>query len=122
MMEKRILTCIVCPRGCTLEVSFDGEGKIKDISGNACRRGVTYATDECTHPKRTVTSTVRLTDGAVVAVKTDGSVPKELVFDVMEKINAVRAVAPISVGDVIIPDVCGTGVAVVATANYPYKD
>ena len=122
MMDKRNLTCIVCPRGCTLEVSFDGEGNIKDISGNACRRGITYATDECTHPKRTVTSTVRLTDGAVVAVKTDGTVPKELVFEVMKAINVVRVDAPVAVGDVIIADVCKTGVSVVATANYPYKD
>ncbi len=117
MKENRILTCIVCPRGCTLEVAFDSEGKIASITGNACRRGVTYATDECTHPRRTVTSTVRATDGSVVAVKTLGTVPKEKIFEVMKEINFAVASLPVRVGDVIIPDVSGTGVAVVATAN-----
>jgi CxxC motif-containing protein len=117
MKENRILTCIVCPRGCTLEVSFDSDGKVASVVGNACKRGVTYATDECTHPRRTVTSTVRATDGSVVAVKTLSTVPKEKIFEVMKEINSVTASLPVRVGDVIIADVAGTGVSVVATAN-----
>ncbi len=116
-MKERFLTCIVCPKGCPLHVVFDEEGKIASVSGNTCKRGVVYAEDECTHPKRTVTSTVRLENGDVVAVKTAGTVPKELVFEVMKSINSIRPAGPLKVGDVVISNVCGTGVDVVATAN-----
>lgn len=116
-MKERNLTCIVCPRGCALTVRFDGAGNITSVEGNACKRGVVYAEKECTHPERTVTSTVRTEGGAVVAVKTATTVPKEKVFEVMKEINAARAPKSVSIGDVIIENVAGTGVAVVATAN-----
>ena len=120
-MKERFLTCIVCPKGCPLHVIFDEDGRIASVSGNTCKRGVVYAEDECTHPKRTVTSTVRLTCGEVVPVKTNGTVPKELVFEVMRAINAARPEAPINVGDVIIKNVCDTGVDVVASAYFEGK-
>ena len=117
MKSERNLTCIVCPRGCALVVSFDDSGKITNIAGNACKRGVTYAEDECTNPRRTVTSTVRLATGGVLAVKTSGTVPKDSVFKVMEEINGAIAPAGAKIGDVIIENVLGIGVDVVATAN-----
>lgn len=114
---ERLLTCIVCPRGCQLRAVLADDGSVVSVEGNACKRGVGYAEDECTHPKRTVTSTVKLIGGTPVAVKTSGSVPKERVFDVMKEINAVRYDGALRVGDVVIKDVCGLGVDVVATAN-----
>lgn len=118
MAKERLLTCIVCPKGCEMRISFDEEGKIASIEGNTCKRGIGYAEDECTNPKRTVTSTVRCECGAVVAVKTECAVPKELVFDVMREINSTLAKDGLKVGDVVIENVCGTGVNVVATANH----
>jgi CxxC motif-containing protein len=114
---ERILTCIVCPRGCTLKVELSDEGKVLSVTGNACKRGVIYAEAECTHPMRTVTSTVRCEDGVVVACKTSGTVPKERVFDVMKAINGVSANNDLQIGDVIIENVLGLGVDVVATSN-----
>ncbi len=116
-MEKRNLICIVCPRGCSLEVSFDSEGKISGIDGNACKRGVTYAENECTHPVRTVTSTVKCSDGAIVAVKTSVAVPKERMTDIMCEINRIRAKNETKIGDVIIKNVCGLDADIVATSN-----
>ena len=116
-MKDRNLTCIVCPRGCALTVHFDEAGKPISVEGNACKRGITYAEKECTHPERTVTSTVRTEGGAVVAVKTVSTVPKEKIFEVMKEINAARAPKSVSIGDVIIENVAGTGVSVVAAAN-----
>lgn len=115
-MKERILTCIVCPRGCTLKITLDG-ARVLGVEGNACRRGVGYAEDECTHPRRTVTSTVRTEKGDVVAVKTAGTVPKELVFSVMKEINATVAPDGLDIGDVVIENVLDTGVDVVATAR-----
>ena len=114
-MKERFLTCIVCPKGCQLKVSFDDDGKIAKVEGYTCKRGLVYAEDECTHPKRTVTTTVKLADGRPVAVKTSGAVPKELVFDVMKEINAVRYDGELKIGDIIIENVCGTGIDVVAS-------
>lgn len=116
-MENRILTCIVCPRGCQITVEFDGEGKIKCIDGNLCKRGAVYAENECTHPMRTVTSTVKCKSGALISVKTSDTVPKEKIFEVMHEINRVRAEDSVKIGDVIISDVCSLGVNVIATSN-----
>lgn len=116
-MKERNLTCIVCPRGCALTVRFDETGKITSVEGNACKRGAVYAEKECTHPERTVTSTVRTESGAVIAVKTATTVPKEMVFKVMDEINAARAKDSVRIGDVIIENVAGTGVTVVATSE-----
>ncbi len=116
-MKDRLLTCIVCPRGCALTVHFDEAGNPISVEGNACKRGVVYAEKECTHPERTVTTTVRTESGAVVAVKTASTVPKEKVFEVMAEINKACAKMPVSIGDVIIENVAETGVKVVATAD-----
>lgn len=116
-MKERFLTCIVCPKGCQLKVTLEDDGKISSVEGYTCKRGLVYAEDECTHPKRTVTSTVKLADGTPVAVKTAGAVPKELVFEVMKQINAIRYDGELKIGDVIIKNVCDTGIDVVASAN-----
>ena len=116
-MKDRLLTCIVCPRGCALTVHFDEAGNPISVEGNACKRGVVYAEKECTHPERTVTTTVRLSDGSVAAVKTAGAIPKELIFDAMKQINGIVAPADVCIGDVIIEGVVGTDVNVVVTGK-----
>ena len=116
---KKTLTCIVCPMGCQIEVTLDHDGKVTGITGNTCKRGDSYARKECVAPARTVTGTVRCTGGAaaVVSVRTAGEVPKEKVFQVAHALNTALARLPIAAGDVVIPDVCGTGVCVVATKS-----
>ena len=115
--KERKLTCIVCPKGCDLTVSFNGSGEIADISGYTCPRGKDYAYAECTAPVRTVTSTVRCKDGAVVSVKTSSPIPKDMIFDVMREINSVSAENDVKIGDTVIANVLGTGADVVATSN-----
>ena len=117
MKKERILTCIVCPKGCSLLVILDEDGKVLSVDGNACKRGREYAIDECTAPKRTVTSTVRCKDGSILPVKTATAVPREAVFRVIEEINRATAPDKIKIGDVIIENAADTGVAVIATAN-----
>ena len=116
-MKTRELTCIVCPRGCSLKVELSDEGAVLSVSGNICKRGETYANNECTNPQRTVTSTVRCADGEVVSCKTSTTVPKALVFDVMKEINNVVAPSSVNIGDVVIANVLGTGADVVITSN-----
>ena len=114
---QRNLTCIICPRGCNLLIELDNDGKIRSVTGNACRRGLGYAEDECTSPKRSVTSTVRCDGGGLIAVKTAAPIPKSLVFDCMKEINAARAKSDVKIGDIIIKNVLNTGVDIIASGN-----
>lgn len=113
----RNLTCIVCPRGCQLTVELDEKGAVLSVVGNSCPRGKQYATDECTHPMRTVTSSVRTSGGSVVPVKTDRTIPKERMFDCMKEINRACVTLPVRIGDIVIENLLGTGANVVVTAN-----
>lgn len=108
-MNKRALTCIVCPRGCQMTVEIGDE---ISVSGNLCPRGKVYAQNECVNPQRTVTSTVRTSDGGVVAVKTEGTIPKAKMMECMEIINSIVLELPVKVGDVACEDVFGTRIVV----------
>ena len=114
---ERTLTCIICPRGCEMSILLSDEGKIEKTEGNACPRGAAYAEDECVHPQRTVTSTARCKSGHIVALKTRTAIPKELVFEAMDVINSLILPDDISVGDVALPDLLGTGVDLVVTGE-----
>ncbi len=112
----RELTCIVCPKGCQLRVELEGK-EIKSITGHTCRRGEEYAKTECTAPRRTLTTTAPVEGGGVVPVKTDKTVPKELLFECMELINKTRVPADAEVGYVVIENILNTGANVVTTRN-----
>ncbi|MBQ8432543.1 MAG: DUF1667 domain-containing protein [Clostridia bacterium] len=116
MANTRELTCIVCPKGCPMKVTLEGK-EILTIEGFTCPRGKQYAIDECTHPMRTLTSTVRTSGGGVVAVKTDRAIPKELMFDCMQVINKTVATLPVRVGDVLVSNLLDTGANLIVTAN-----
>ena len=115
-MTTRNMTCIVCPMGCQLVVELE-DGAVKTVSGNTCPRGKQYAVDECTHPMRTITSTARTDNGEVIPVKTDRTVPKEMMFDCMKEINRAVVKLPAKIGDVVVENILGTGANVVVTAN-----
>ncbi|MCQ2565388.1 MAG: DUF1667 domain-containing protein [Clostridia bacterium] len=116
-MKERKITCIMCPKGCNISVTFAEDGSAADISGNSCPRGHEYAWNEVHHPVRTLTSTVRTASGRMVAVKSSVPVPKELLFDVMACINTVRPEEPVKFGDIVINNVCGTDADIVVTSE-----
>ena len=119
-METGKLICIGCPLGCSLTVQMEGK-TVKSVTGNTCPNGESYARKEMTNPTRIVTSTVRVTGGklAVVSVKTASDVPKGRMLDCVRALKDVTVPAPVTIGQVIVSDVAGTGVAVVATKNVP---
>lgn len=114
---KRELTCIICPRGCALEVT--GEGEDLTVCGNACPRGGTYAREECTDPHRTVTSVVRVENRpyTMLSVKTAAPVPRDAVPAVMRKIRETAVKAPVALGTVLIEDVFGTEIVATETVE-----
>lgn len=114
-METREMTCINCPMGCSLTVTIDGDNI--SVSGNTCPRGENYAKDEVKNPTRIVTSTIPVLNKERVSCKTERAIPKDKIFDVMKEINKTRLSSPINIGDILIENVCNTGINVVATKN-----
>jgi len=116
-METRELTCINCPLGCSLTVTIDGENI--SVTGNTCKRGEAYGKKEVTNPTRIVTSSVVVEGGTIerASVKTAMDIPKEKIFDIMDEIHKIKVKAPVHIGDVIITNVAGTGVDIVASKD-----
>ena len=108
------LTCIICPRGCHLVVDDN-----LNVTGNTCPRGAVYAKNELTHPTRTLTSTVKIisTEEVALPVKSDNPLPKEKIFDAMKLINKTCVKASIKIGDIIIKNIFGLDVNIVATKD-----
>ena len=117
-MKTVNLICIGCPLGCPLTVEMEGS-EVKAVSGNTCPRGDAYARKELTNPTRIVTSTVRVVGGrlAMVSVKTASDIPKGKIFDCVKALKDVEVKAPVKIGDVIVENVAGTGVNIIATKN-----
>jgi CxxC motif-containing protein len=122
MESKRQLVCIVCPRGCKIDVTMDGT-EIKSIKGFTCKRGEEYAKTECIAPVRTLTTTMRISGAnlPLLPVKSQSPVPKGMLFDFMKAINGTQVTAPVAVGDIVLANACGTGINIVASRNMPCK-
>lgn len=113
-MEQKKLTCIVCPLGCQITAQLRGNN-ITSLTGATCKRGDAYARAELTDPRRTLTTTMRVHGAGLVPVKSSGALPKALIMDSMNIINAAQVTAPVEPGDVLVRDILGTGVDIVAT-------
>lgn len=108
------MICINCPRGCEMEVTAEPFSVI----GNGCPRGEAYAKSEIVNPTRMVTGLVRVAGmRKPLPVKTKTAIPKPKIDAVLFAMHQATVQLPARIGDVIIPDVAGTGVDVVATAN-----
>ena len=116
--KTRQVICIGCPLGCLVTVDKKEDGTL-EITGNTCPKGEAYARNEFTAPVRTLTSLMKVEGrrNQVVSVKTSGEIPKEKIKECMGLLNKATATAPIHVGDVLIPDIAGTGKDIVATSE-----
>ena len=114
-METKEMICIGCPLGCNLTVTIDNNNI--SVSGNNCPNGERYAKNEITNPVRIVTSTIDVLNGKRVSCKTANAIPKGKIFDCMKQIREAKVKAPIKIGDVLIKNVCDTGVDIIATKN-----
>ncbi|HEY3315653.1 MAG TPA: DUF1667 domain-containing protein [Bacillota bacterium] len=117
--ERGRLVCILCPAGC--ELAITGRGPELQATGGRCPKGRGYAVKETSEPTRTLTTTVRV-EGAVpdrLPVKTAGEIPREAVRRAVRALDAVVVRAPVRRGQVVVTDLIGLGVAVVATRDLP---
>ena len=115
MRVEQLITCINCPVGCRMTVNVEN-GEVVSVTGNSCKRGVIYAAQESVAPRRMVTAVVPVAGRRTpVSVKTQSPVPKSAIKNCMAAIMAQKLTPPIRMGEVLIQDVCETGVKVIAT-------
>jgi CxxC motif-containing protein len=120
MAAERNFICTACPKGCMLKLKMEGEEVVK-IEGNACRLGKDYAVAEVTDPRRMVASTVRVAHGLhpLLPVYTSAPVPKPKIKEVLEAIRQVELDAPVKMKSVIVADIAGTGIDLLASRDMP---
>ena len=121
-MSKQEVICVVCPVGCRIQIQENKEAELGyDIEGNRCKKGIDYSIKELTNPTRNITSTVRIEGSYLkrLPVKTSEPIPKGQIFASMDEINKITLKAPVNLGDIVIEDVVGTGVNIVATRSLP---
>ncbi len=116
---EQVITCINCPVGCRMTVTLT-DGKVTAVAGNTCKRGETYARQECVDPQRMVTAVIPVEGASMpVSVKTRTPISKKLIRPCMRALSEVHIAAPVRAGQVVLADVCGTGVDVIATKSVP---
>ena len=117
-METKVMKCIMCPMGCEMTVTMEN-GKFISVTGNTCPRGARYAETEVTDPRRMLTTTVRVEGGLLplLPVVSADVLPKGKIADCVAYLRNVIVQAPVKAGDVIIPDILGLGVDIVASRD-----
>lgn len=113
----KTLTCIVCPNGCNLTIEKVGEEWV--VKGNLCPKGKEFAVNEMTNPKRSISSTVRtiFKNMPRLPVRTSGEIPKNYIMSLMKEINKIELKQKVHSGDIIVENILGTGVNVIATSD-----
>ena len=118
-MDERTIICTVCPMGCSMTVKANGN-EIVSVENNECPRGEAFARDEFICPTRTLTSSVLIygSKEPLLPVRTEKPVPKEKFKECMEAIKATTVKAPVKMHQVIIHDLAGTGVDLIASCPH----
>ena len=119
----REIVCIVCPNGCRIRCEQTPDGV--SCTGQKCRRGVDYAITELTRPLRSLTTSVKtaFADAPVVSVRTDGEIEKSKLQAAVRALGGVTVRRRVKIGDVVVKNLCGTGVDVICTSDrlvHPY--
>jgi CxxC motif-containing protein/thioredoxin reductase len=111
--QDGVVTCTVCPNGC--QVQYDE--KSDSFFGNKCPRGASFARQERSNPKRTVTTTVKSQKG-LVSVKSAEAVDKDIVPAVVKALKKVELNNIVKCGDEIFNGtVLDRTVRIISTSN-----
>lgn len=119
-MSSKEIICILCPLGCKLDVHIEGE-KVAEVKGNRCKEGVEYASQEAWAPCRILTTTVRTrnAESPLLPVRSDKPIPKEKLQESMREISKQVVKGSAQMGQVIVKNILGTGVNIVASRSTP---
>ncbi|MFX1304046.1 MAG: DUF1667 domain-containing protein [Promethearchaeota archaeon] len=116
------IRCIICPTGCLVHVeNVDGE---LIIEGHSCKRGEEYAREEFISPKRILTTTMRVENGflPLIPVRSDKPIPKDRLEDTLKEIALNKLKAPIKMGDILIENVLGLDINIIASRDLIVKE
>jgi CxxC motif-containing protein len=116
-MAGKTYTCIVCPVSCRITVEEQGDDF--KIEGYTCNRGRDFARMEHTDPTRVLTSTVKVIGCNIkrLPIISAKEVPKHKLRECLDMVYKATVKPPVKCGDVVISDICGTGVNVLAAKN-----
>ncbi len=122
MPEHVKVICITCPKGCTLDVTREGDTVMK-VEGSGCKRGAEYVEAEIHDPRRMVATTVRISGGLhpLMPVYTARPFPKPRIKELLAQVRTIQLTAPVKMGSVVLADALGTGVDVIASRNMAKK-
>lgn len=120
MVQLSEIICVTCPRGCLLKVNHEGS-QVINVTGHGCKRGLEYATNELSDPRRMVASTVKIAGSLhpLLPVYTNKAFPKPLIPKLAQVLRKVEVTAPVDIHQVILHDVLGTGIDIVASRDMP---
>ena len=120
MAVEREFICTACPKGCLLRVVLEGKDVVK-MEGYTCRKGVDFGRQEASDPQRMLATTVRVENGfhPLLPVHTQKPISKEKIEAVLEALRKLHLKAPIKAQTVVLGDVAGTGVDVLASRDMP---
>ncbi|OJV61747.1 MAG: hypothetical protein BGO41_15810 [Clostridiales bacterium 38-18] len=98
--------CIVCPKGCHLNIEMNRDNAFLRVTGNLCIRGEQYAREEIDNPKRIITTTIKVIEGSIkrVPIKTATSISKSQIEDFITSATSMAVNAPVYMGDVLTID------------------
>ena len=123
-IETLQFNCTTCPSECllTVEVEHKTDGSVaavRSVTGNSCPRGDKFAHQDLTCPMRVLTTTVAVSGGdeALLPVRTAEAIPLALHAQAMDLIRGLVVNAPIRMGDVILPNLLGTNINLVASMD-----
>jgi CxxC motif-containing protein len=119
---KKNFICIVCPNSCRLAVTgIDGS---ITVTGNECSQGEKHGIHEYMNPTRILTTTVAVTGGTLprLPVISKEEVPKALLNECLSILYRMRLAAPLRCGDIIVKNICDTGVDVIASRSINKTD
>lgn len=122
-IAEQQISCIICPMSCEGKVILEN-GKATEIIGFACQRGLNYACEEVTAPKRTLTTTIRITNGVLplLPVISKTTLPKDKVIACARCLSTITVNAPIHEGDVVYSNILNLGVNIIATRDILKKE
>ena len=107
--------CVVCPEGCDLSVDIYGDSP--KVTGNKCDRGIAFARQEVYDPQRVLTTTVKLSSGGLLPVRSRGTVKKDELRMLVETLKSTTADPPIEIGQLILSFVGEASVDIIASAG-----
>jgi CxxC motif-containing protein len=107
--------CIICPTGCVLTAKK--QDSVLEVEGNQCEQGIAFAEQEANNPQRILTTTIKLTTGELLPVRSNGTVKRDELRELVRYLRSVSVAPPIEIGQVIAAALGANCVDIIATDN-----